>query len=466
MCDKYTKDEQVKILQQAHEYGHNGSVQLFKHIVNTLGYYWPSIRTDCAKEVKGCLQCLQFNIARHGYHPLTPITALIPMDHLAIDLHQFSQTSEDGNTYLMAVVDVCTRFTFLYALSDKSMSTVASTLAALFQHFGVPRIIQSDNGSEFKNELIKEVAKILHIDWRYITPYHPQANGLVERHIGIVQNMVNKVNKGDTYHWDYYIPRVQLAVNNRILNNHNSTPFALMFNRPFLQSNVVDPKAKHMSPSQISTRWKKLESVIFPALQQQQDYDVTSRKHQFDKKKTVSKELPLNTKVAKLEDTLIKQKSKPKYSGPYSIAEITKGGAYRLINDLGELLPISISRNKLKVLELPDKPWPITPVTNSVLTSDNDNTFELDRILAHRGSPSNWEYLVTWKSPKYKGQKDWIAESDINTHLILEEYWHAQGTLKSKKRSTHDTSIEHKSSKKVKVVSTSRPRSQSRRGRM
>lgn len=44
----------------------------------------------------------------------------------------------------------------------------------LFMHMGVPNVITTDQGSEFKNELNKELARLLGIKHRLTTAYHPQ----------------------------------------------------------------------------------------------------------------------------------------------------------------------------------------------------------------------------------------------------------------------------------------------------
>lgn len=42
--------------------------------------------------------------------------------------------------------------------------------------FGLPHIITTDQGSEFNNKLDKKLMKMLGIDHRFTTPYHPQVN--------------------------------------------------------------------------------------------------------------------------------------------------------------------------------------------------------------------------------------------------------------------------------------------------
>ena len=41
---------------------------------------------------------------------------------------------------------------------------------------GIPELLTSDNGSEFKNELDAQLAMSLGIKRIFTTPYHPQVN--------------------------------------------------------------------------------------------------------------------------------------------------------------------------------------------------------------------------------------------------------------------------------------------------
>ena len=44
---------------------------------------------------------------------------------------------------------------------------------------GLPRVIVSDNGKEFDNQLNADITHLLGIQHRLITPYHPQVRLLV-----------------------------------------------------------------------------------------------------------------------------------------------------------------------------------------------------------------------------------------------------------------------------------------------
>ncbi len=90
------------------------------------------------------------------------------------------ETSEDGMNYILIVVDICTRILWLFALANKSGTEMATHLRKLFLMFGPPRIIQSDNGSEFVNIQAVQMLSATGVDHRRILTYHPEANGAAE----------------------------------------------------------------------------------------------------------------------------------------------------------------------------------------------------------------------------------------------------------------------------------------------
>ena len=117
------------------------------------------------------------------------------------------------------IIDVCTRFVMLKALKDKNQFTVAQSLLETFCTFGFPVILQSDNGTEFVNRVIKKMIEIARTEHRTITAYNPQANGVAERFIGTMANCILKLLKGNSASWE------KTSTGSPILHeqqNHNS----------------------------------------------------------------------------------------------------------------------------------------------------------------------------------------------------------------------------------------------------
>ena len=188
---------------------------------------------DCLEHVQRCQECQRVNIARKGHHPLAAVYSNLPGEHMAVDLAGPFPAESEGCRYLLVLVDVCTRFVFLRPIANKEALTVAKTLFDIFTTVGFPRVLQSDNGREFVNEVVKAMTEQMGVQHRLVTPYHPRGNGVAENHVKTACNVIRKEIKGDKAAWASHVPMAQIAMNTRIVALHNSTPFSLFFARRF-----------------------------------------------------------------------------------------------------------------------------------------------------------------------------------------------------------------------------------------
>ena len=58
------------------------------------------------------------------------------------------------STVILSVLDVFSRFVFLFPLKNKESSEVAQHLISIFNVFGKPKLLQTDEGSEFRGEKV------------------------------------------------------------------------------------------------------------------------------------------------------------------------------------------------------------------------------------------------------------------------------------------------------------------------
>jgi hypothetical protein len=89
---------------------------------------------------------------------------------------------EEGNVGIISITDTYSRFNLLYPVSDMTAETAVNK--ALIPHmgiFGVPEQLVSDNGTNFANEVVAELAKVTGFDQIKITPDSHQENSLEER---------------------------------------------------------------------------------------------------------------------------------------------------------------------------------------------------------------------------------------------------------------------------------------------
>jgi hypothetical protein len=87
---------------------------------------------------------------------LKPVIAEKPFNLLQVDLVDFSSFTSRSNkktfSYVLAVLDVFSRFLFPRPLVSKEASEVALHLDMIFKVFGYPARVQTDQGSEFKGK--------------------------------------------------------------------------------------------------------------------------------------------------------------------------------------------------------------------------------------------------------------------------------------------------------------------------
>lgn len=400
------------MLEQVHTRGHLGKTNMVKILWNEYKAWWPTMRSDIDKLLSNCAPCQRYNVIQHGYHPLTTITAELPFDHIAIDLAQGPITTTRGNNYFLVLVDVCTRFCLLKPLQTKSAKEVGSCLYLIFVDFGFPKIIQSDNGREFTSSLIKAIVQHYKIDQRLITPYNPRANGLAERHVRTCKSIVFKTINGDEGSWDLALPLAQMAINTKISALHGSTPFSLMFAR---SHNALEDHSRcttqPMTTEQIMERHQDLHSLIYPAIHERSVQAQQKRVDYHQRQQRIfSQPFPLGSMVM-VRNISKSKKSEASYEGPYKVVRITRANGYVLQDRTGALLGRNYKVSELKL------------ITDALETSAA--SYEVQRILNHRGPPSQREYLVRWKN--YTADEDtWEPEENFDDMASIQEYWHTR----------------------------------------
>ena len=124
------------------------------------------------------------------------------------------QGKPDGDyKYIGHVVDHFSKFHTLFPLTSKYGRECAEKFIERFVSiYGLPKIIQSDNGSEFVNTVMESVGIIWPGETSYIhgRPYHPQSQGLVEQAHTTIRTMLSVKEKNtNSTNWSSWLPEIQ-----------------------------------------------------------------------------------------------------------------------------------------------------------------------------------------------------------------------------------------------------------------
>ena len=343
-----------QVMRMAHDHktaGHLGrdkTVSKIKRLV-----YWPGMGDDVARWCVGCPVCARKKPGPgRGREPMQHVNVGVPLEKIAIDIVGPLPRTENGNEYIMVVVDYFTKWVEAYAIPDHTAQTVADKLLNEFVcRYGMPQSIHTDQGREFESTLFQCLCEALGIDKTRTTPYHPQSDGLVERFNKTLQQMLALFVNDRRDDWDDHIPFLLLAYRSSPQQSTLCTPNLLMFGREVrlpLEAIVGTPPREPTPecPSEY-VEWAKftLENAFqFARKSLQKSFKRQKRNYDSHLK---SRGLPIGSKVYRWYPPKANQKLGLGWTGPYTVVEHIGNTSVRISLDRDET-EVVVHRDDLK----------------------------------------------------------------------------------------------------------------------
>lgn len=156
-----------------------------------------------------------------------------PWQVLAVDLVGQMPLSARGNRWILVTTDHFTRWSDAIPIPDAAAPTVARVLEErAFCYMGLPKRTHMYHGAQFESTLMGELFRLWHVDKSRTTPYHPQANGVVEQHNRVLGNSLRAVLLERTEEeWDMVLPHIMRAHRGMPHSSTKKTPNFLMYGR-------------------------------------------------------------------------------------------------------------------------------------------------------------------------------------------------------------------------------------------
>ena len=79
---------------------------------------------------------------------------------------------------------------------------MVKALVKFFSTFGLPKRIQSDQGSNFMSKIFAQVMAELNVAHHVSSAYHPESQGALERFHQTLKSMLRKYCMESTLEWD------------------------------------------------------------------------------------------------------------------------------------------------------------------------------------------------------------------------------------------------------------------------
>ena len=258
---------------------------------------------------------------------------------------------------------------------------------------------------------------------RLVAAYNPQANGLAESMVKTAKACLFKMAEGNLKDFDLFLPAVEIAINGKQARLTNSTPFSLMFGRPFNYPGGQKADTELCTEEALQERARIITECVYPEIEQTKRGKQKTLESKVDKARLVKESrLPVGTLVM-LADVQRKGKSEPRWVGPYTVVEATKARTYALLDSTGALLQRKVPLQQLKVVALP------ADQDHALRTRAGEEVYEVDKILDHRGRQGDRSYLVRWKnfSEEYDS---WEPAGNFEDLAVITGYWRTVGAGK------------------------------------
>lgn len=327
--------------------------------IKKLGYYWPSMITDCMKVAKHCHQCQVHGVVLH--QPpcvLHPMMSSWPFESWGTDvIGPIDPPSSQGHRFILAAIDYFSKWEEAIPLRHVTSQHVLKFFRDhIVYRFGIPRRIISDNGTTFKSTKINNFVRRHNIEWRYSTIYYPQANGLAEAFNKTLIRILKKSLDDNKRQWHEKMVEALWAYRTTYRTPTKSTPYSLVFGtEAILPIEVQFPSLRTLAHEGISSehgahlRLEELSALEEKRILAQQELELyKARMIQAHDKLVRPRTFRVGDLVLVLRRPIISHckiggKFEPTWEGPFVIHTVYQGGSYKLIDHEGKspMLPIN-----------------------------------------------------------------------------------------------------------------------------
>ena len=213
--------------------GHTGKFKVTERIRDT--FWWNNMDKDIATHVAACTTC---RTASNKFPDQTPPLKPIPTPSSIGEVYfsdlfgPLTDSTGNSNSYVLTITDSFSKFVRCYKLHSKEATSVADALHKDFSVWSPPKLLVTDGGLEYRNELQARLLSLFGTRHRFTSIYHPAANAQSEifnrtmRHF-LATAVLDADRNGTAY--DLYLPSLVHSYNSSVSHATHVAPFTTHF---------------------------------------------------------------------------------------------------------------------------------------------------------------------------------------------------------------------------------------------
>ncbi|XP_076032468.1 uncharacterized protein LOC143020190 [Oratosquilla oratoria] len=292
-------------------------------------FYWPGIRRDVAQHCRTCHTCQLVGKPNQPVPvaPLKPIpVGEEPFAKVIVDIVGPLPKTARGHEYILTLMDTFSRYPEAIPLRKVRAKVVLHELISFFTKWGLPRELQTDQGSVFLSREVMQSLGALGITKVTSSAYHPQSQGALERYHQTLKTMLRKWCLENDTGWDQALPYLLFAVREVPNESLGLSPFALVFGHEvrgplkvlkecLLKGHSSAPKDMSKSVTDMKGKlaacWEMARENLMSAQERmKRHYDRNAKIREFNPGDSVLALLPFQGNPLRA-----------KFSGPYEVAK-------------------------------------------------------------------------------------------------------------------------------------------------
>ena len=413
-------------------------------------FWWKNMFTDLEQHISSCTTCQRFRQGARTHLPLQ--SSYCPtgiMDAVAIDAIRLPEVN--GFCYALVAIDLYTGYAWALPVKDIRMDTVYKTYDSfIFSKAGYPKILISDGGPEFNNEMIVSLCQYAATKHHICAPYNPQGNSYPERFnrtlIATLATTADALRKDPAaVQWPDRIHNVVDAFNRSAAPQSTHSRFFLFYGReprlvafdqlglPQLESTISDDTA--------TKQWVTALELHSETIQRRR---ATAR----DKANETRPDAPTYNpgRLVWLADLIVQDpnnrtainKLEPKWIGPFVIVRALETSVTWIVRPLGGTEQFTRNGKHIKkyvpprgepdnlpshqVIHDEASPEPKRNLRNRYRPKLSGTQFVVERVLEHRWTTGSLFFFIRWQG--FSEEHDsWEPELNLSCPDKIRDYF-------------------------------------------
>jgi len=409
------------IISQAHSIlAHLGSQKTLYYLKDNV--WWPGLTADVKAFCDSCHTCaISKSNTTAPYGLLNPLAVPDrPWDTIGVDfVGPLPESRTRAGVFDMICV-VIDHFSNMVHLVPSAQSYRARDIADLmftnvYKLHGIPRKIISDRDSLFTGQFWDHLNKLVGVDLRRSSAYHPQSDGLTERTNRTLGQMLRQCVSPTQKDWATKLPAIEFALNSARSDSTGFSPFFLNTGR-VPRPMIWDSSTQYPGVRSFAAKMKEALLAAHDALLSARvKMTRQANRHRRPAPFMTGDFVYLSTKNLSLPKGR-SRKLFPKFIGPFRILQDFGNSTFRL--DLPADLRrrgvhTSFHSSLLRVHHAnDDHRFPGRQLEQLSAFNDNPREWAVDRIRTHHGAGRTALFELQWKS----GDVSWAPYDDV-AHL-------------------------------------------------